>query len=188
MVERVADSVLEGDLEARAVRPLPYPLQRLAGFLGGSSVYLALIGLVMLVDLVWRGDPGVHGWALVGYLVGVVVVLTFSQVLCFLLAFCVGLAAFWLKRADLLLSVLLLAQHARRSALAAEPLEWRAAAGNGVQPFPVRDRHPGGGPGRLEPGRGVRRMAPGLAYIVGLSVLAGLLWRRALRSYHGAGG
>jgi ABC-2 type transport system permease protein len=190
IVERLSNYILEGTLEAKVVRPLPLPLQLLSGFLGGSVIYLGLIAVAFGVDLLWRGGQlPIAGIGLLAHIFGVAAVLLMSQLLTFLLAFCLGVAAFRFKRTDLLLSVLLLAQ-ATLGGLLLPPSLWegpvRALMEN--NPFRFVIATPAEVLGSWQLDAAGHALLPASIYIAVLSVLAGVLWKRALRSYNGAGG
>lgn len=190
IVERVSHSVLEGTLEAHVVRPLPVPMQMLAGFLGGSTIYLGLIGVALVVDLVWRGGAlPISGVELLVHLLVVVVVLLLSQSLIFLLSFCLGLAAFALKRTDLLLSMLLLAQ-GTLGGLLLPPDIWDGPVRVLMEynPFRFVLATPAELLSSWQLDAAASALLPGMGYLLLFGALAGWLWHRAQRIYHGAGG
>ena len=190
IVDRLSHSVLEGTLEAHVVRPVPFPLQLLVGFLGGSVVYLALVGVSFVADMFMRGGQlPLAGVDLIVHIVIVAVVLLCSQLLLFMISFCIGLATFGLKRTDLLLSGLLLAQ-TTLGGLLLPPDMWSGPLAVIMQynPFRYLIATPAEVLSSWQTDAAVSAIVPGLCYLVFFSLLAAWLWKRALTSYHGAGG
>lgn len=190
IVDRLSNSVLEGSLEAHVVRPVPFPLQLLVGFLGGSVVYLGLVGVALIADMTMRGgELPLSGVDLFVHVVVVAVVLLCSQVLLFLVSFCIGLATFGLKRTDLLLSGLLLAQ-TTLGGLLLPPSMWSGPIAVIMQhnPFRYLIATPAEVLSSWRIDAALEAVVPVMCYLVFFSLLAAWLWRRALTSYHGAGG
>jgi ABC-2 type transport system permease protein len=91
---RLEDDIRSGAIEAQLLRPVPYPLMRVAETFGAMLVRMAVLGLVGLLGLALSGRAGQPVWVwlsvgLLGALGGLVGLLLFALV---------GLCAFWLRR------------------------------------------------------------------------------------------
>jgi ABC-2 type transport system permease protein len=91
---RLEDDIRSGAIETHLLRPMPYPLLRVAESFGGMLVRLGALGAIGVIGLVVSGypAPSVAAWLLIvalGVLGGAVGILLFALV---------GLSAFWVRR------------------------------------------------------------------------------------------
>ena len=190
IVQRLSDAVLNGTVESFSIRPLPYPVQLFSIFIGGSAPYLGLILLALLADLIWQaGNVPISGFALVFCLLGYVLVLFLSICLCFLVALSIGVIAFWFKRPDFLLSLLLLAQTTLGGQLL-PPTFWSGWLQPIMEYNPFRYII-------ATPATVLQSWNLAITYgatlplslnIAVFFLLARFMWRLAIKNYHGAGG
>ncbi len=183
VISRISENIREGTLEVYLVKPVGFMHQRLAIFLGESVLYMVPLAIVWILV---KGQPS-H-WSLIEIASTVILVLV-SQVLCFLIGFCVGLFCFWLVESTVLLTAVLVLSTVLGGFLL-PPQFWPEL----VQPLMLYNpfRYLVAGPAQYMvspfPEIFIELLVGSSIYIAMLSLLAWALWRKGLMRYHGAGG
>lgn len=190
IVERFSEAMHQGALEPHLMKPLPYWLQALAGFLGGSVVYLVVLAAALIFDIMWRDWPHhLSPVELTVFALSVTAVLLLSQVLTFFVSFVVGLLAFRVVRPELSTSLLILLQTVLGGTLLPPDLWGEPLRGlMTYNPFAFMLAAPAELISSREAAVALPAVAFGSVYTVGFAAISWLTWRYMIRRYHGAGG
>jgi len=187
VIAQLSAHIHEGRLEVQLTKPFPYPLQKLFGFLGESSLYFLPLLIILLVQVVHSGAPAVpHNPT---YVLGMAALLVLSQILCFTLSFCIGLASFWIVRSGILLT-LLTTLSALLSGLLLPPDLWPSFLQPVMAWNPLRFMVAAPAELMVKPDNELLlwSVVVSFAYCVICASLACLAWRKSLESYHSVGG
>lgn len=190
VVEQFSEAVHKGTLDPHLVRPLPYWLQRLAGFVGGSTVYLVVMVVALGIDVVARPLPrDVSVFDILTFLLAALAVLLVSQVLTFFVAFTLALLVAWSTRPDLALSLLILLQTVLGGTvlppgLWGSNLRWFMAH----NPFAYMLAAPAEFLSSRDVGLAIPSLLGALAYIAIFAFASWILWRVMMRRFEGVGG
>jgi len=100
-IESVSYALAEGRFDTVFLKPISLPFQKFGEFIGQSLLYwIPIIGLIF--SRISLADNQIR----VTQLFSIIVILFFSQILCFLLGFLLSLIAFWLERGEFILTLL----------------------------------------------------------------------------------
>lgn len=190
VVEQFSEAVHQGTLDPHLVRPLPYWLQRLAGFIGGSTVYLIVMAVALGIDVVVRPlSRDVSVVDILTFLLTVLTVLLVSQVLTFFVAFTLALLVAWSTRPDLALSLLILLQTVLGGTvlppdLWGSSLRWFMTH----NPFAYMLATPAQLLSSRDVGLAIPSLLGALAYITVFALASWVLWLVMMRRFEGVGG
>ena len=184
IVAGLSQSVQEGSLEPHLLRPLPYPIQRLADFMGGGVLYtIPIIAIAALFAFISATAPHVSFW------LGWTLLLIASQLLCFAIAWSVAVLSFSLTRTDFALSLLttstaffggeLLPPHLWPTSL--QPIM-------SFNPFRFMVSAPAEALVRGDTSFLGEALIWTCGYLVSFGLLSSALWGRGIKKYRGAGG
>jgi ABC-2 type transport system permease protein len=184
IIAGLSQVVREGSLEPHLLRPLPYPVQRLADFMGGGVLYTIpiLITATLFVSNS-KTSPSLLFW------MGWALLLILSQILCFLLAWSVALMSFSFTRTDFALS-LLTTSAAFFGGELLPPLLWPESLQSlmSYNPFRFMISAPAESLVRVDIHFLNESLIWCCGYVAVLTVLCFILWKRGIKKYRGAGG
>ncbi len=103
IIEDISYTIYSGKIELALVKPFSFKLQKMFDYLGGSLVYLPLALLPLIIDVTMFSNYTVYTG--LGLIVGYLVLLVLSQVLCFLLAFIISLITFKSENSGVVLAL-----------------------------------------------------------------------------------
>lgn len=190
IVEQLSEAVHEGTLDPHLMRPMPYWLQRLSGFVGGSVVYSLIVVVALAGDMFLRPWTAGASWGDVAvFLLAAMVILLVSQILTFFVAFTLALLVAWLTRPELSLSLLILLQTVLGGTLLppslwGESLRWFMT----YNPFAYMLAVPATFLSSRDIAGAWPAIGGALVYIGVFAVVSGLLWRLMMRRFEGVGG
>lgn len=187
VVTQLSAHVHEGRLEVQLTKPFPYPLQKLFGFLGESSLYFLPLFVILCIQITYVNAPLAPHHPT--YLLGMAALILISQVLCFTFSFCIGLASFWIVRSGILLT-LLTTVSALLSGILLPPDFWPSFLRPVMAWNPLRFMVAAPAELMVKPDSTllVWSVAASLAYCVIFAAIACFFWRKGLRDYHSVGG
>ena len=184
IIAGLSQVVREGALEPHLLRPLPYPIQKLAEFIGGGILYTVPILIIALTFVLTTSKiPTLHFWF------GWFILLISSQILCFLVSWCIAIMSFTFTRTDFALS-LLTTSAAFFGGELLPPGFWPEALQPlmGYNPFRFMISAPAEALVKVDFVFLLESIFWCLSYIFGLTVVASLLWKNGIKKYKGAGG
>ncbi len=184
VVSNLSLNVREGTLEPHLLRPVPYPLQKLADFMGGGVVYSVPIILVLAV-FVFIPPVALNSFFWPGWVLLVVV----SQILCFTLSWTVAMMSLWLVRTDFALSLLTTSAAFFGGELLPPYLwpEWLRPLMS-YNPFRFMISAPAQAIVTMDGGFVMTALAWTSFYAIAFGCLSAFLWRQGMKRYRGAGG
>ncbi len=104
-IEDVSYSIVSGRIETALMKPVNYPLQKLAEFMGGSIVYLPLVIAPAIADFAFNPELSFSRFPV--FLGMYLLLITLGQLVCFLISFLISLLTFRTGRTDLVLTIYL---------------------------------------------------------------------------------
>ncbi len=187
VIAQLSAHVHEGRLEVQLTKPFPYPLQKLFGFLGESSMYFLPLLFILCVQIAYAGTPTVSYHP--AYVLGMTVLVLLSQVLCFTFSFCIGIASFWIVRSGILLT-LLVTLSALLSGILLPPDFWPSFLRPVMAWNPLRFMVAAPAELMVKPDNALlgQSIAVSIAYCLLFAGIACMGWCRGLKGYHSVGG
>ncbi|MFM7554950.1 MAG: ABC transporter permease [Verrucomicrobiota bacterium] len=186
---QIADDIKDGAVSQFLLKPVDYLAYRLCLYLSGRVVYTG-VALVPVAGFLWYqreflvGPPGAAGWALAAVSVGL------AALLQFLIAYTVALLAFWVLDVSTFIFIQFAFEYLASGHLF--PLDILPPALHRAlmwTPYPYLLHFPVGvSLGRFS-GPGLWwGLAAQAGWVVGVFLLARLVWSRGLRRYTAVGG